>query len=171
MTVVLKILSPTFSEETIDRFLQQTQHVIKLNHPNIVNIFDADKDEVFAFVVEEFAAGQTLQDILANQEIPISYDQALDIALEIILALDYAHNRGTIHSDLKPQNIFLTDQGTKISDFGLGRLEEGHNLLEAPLLFLTASPAARVKLSHFSDLRASDSQIIGQKSWHTFQSR
>ena len=138
-TIALKILSPTFSPQTIERFLQQAQQIVKLDHRHIVNVFEVGIEQDYSFIVEEFVTGQTLREWLAERGRPISLDQAMDIALEIAVALEYAHSRGVLHGDLKPQNIFLTAQGVKLSDFGLGRLEEGHNFLNVPLLFLTAA--------------------------------
>jgi len=148
-TVALKILSPAFSEETVNRFMRQAQQIIDLDQRNIVRVFDWDNDRGYSFRVEEFMAGQTLQDLLADSDLargrpaqgqpPLPTDTGLDIALDIARALEYAHSRGVIHSDLKPENVFLTADGAKLSDFGLGHLEEGRNLLDGPLLFLTPS--------------------------------
>ncbi len=143
-TVALKILSPTFSEETVARFMRQARQIINLDHRNIVRAFEWDRDGDHTFMVEEFMAGQALHDLLAHGDLaqsrpPLSANQAVDIVMNIARALEYAHSRGVIHGDLKPRNIFLTDDGVKVSGFGLGRLEEGRNLLDAPLLFLTTA--------------------------------
>ena len=138
-TVAIKILSPTFSEQTIARFLQQTQQIIGLDHRHIVDVFAVAVDGAVSFIVEEFTTGQTLQARLSHRQTPLPFEQVVDIALDITFALEYAHSRGAFHGDLKPQNIFLTAQGVKLSDFGLGHLEEGRKLLEAPLLFLSAA--------------------------------
>ena len=138
-TVALKVLSATFSEQTITRFLYHTQQIKNLDHPNIVDVFDIDVDGTISFIVEEFITGQTLKEFLAADNGSLAPERAIDIAIDIALALEYAHSRGALHGDLKPENIFLTDKGVKLTDFGLGHLEEGHNLLDAPLLFLTAA--------------------------------
>ena len=138
-TVALKILPATFSEQTIERFLYHTQQIKILDHPNIVDVFDIDVDGAISFIVEEFITGQTLKDLLAGSKGPILSEMAIDIGIDIALALEYAHSWGALHGDLKPENIFLTEKGVKVSVFGLGHLEEGHNLLDTPLLFLTAA--------------------------------
>lgn len=135
--LALKIIASSYSQEAIDRFTRQTQQLINLHHPNIVKVLTWDKEEDHTFFVEEFISGQTLQNILTDGT-AISADYALEIAQNISLALEYAHSHGIIHGDLKPQNVFLTEAGLKISDFGLGRLEEGRNLLDAPILRLSA---------------------------------
>lgn len=136
--VALKIFSPIFSQETISRFIRRARQIVALDHPNIVKVRECDISDEYAFEVEEFMGQQTLHALLDESKPFLSADYALDIAVDITLALEFAHSHGVIHGDLKPQNIFLTENGAKLSGFGLGRLEEGRNLLDAPLLFLTA---------------------------------
>jgi anti-anti-sigma factor len=156
--VALKILYPSFSDNTIDRFMRQSEQIVNLDHPNIVEVFAWDRDERYAFKVETFVKGQTLHSFIrdpqSSEQEPdnpsgggpdgairpqLHSSQIINIAFDVIRALEYAHSRGVIHGDLKPQNIFLTEEGTKVSGFGLGRLQEGRNLLDVPMLFLTAA--------------------------------
>jgi len=144
-TVALKVLSPAFSEETIARFAHQTRQIMRLDQPNIVQVLDWVSDEGYSFKVEEFIAMPTLHDLLSESSTPLPVEQAVDIALEIVRALEYAHSWGVIHGDLKPQNVFLADDKdrgrpkVRLGGFGLGLLEEGRNLLNVPLVLLTAS--------------------------------
>ncbi len=148
-TVVLKILSPAFSAATIDRFMQQTQQIVTLDHPNIVEVFAWDREENYVLSVEAYVPHPTLQDFLNEREVspdapitPSGFSNnpayLLEIALDIINALEYAHSHGVVLGDLKPPNIFLTPEGARLTGIGLGRLEEGRNLLDTPRLFLTA---------------------------------
>lgn len=137
-TVALKILSSSFSPETLKRFVHQTQYLTNLDHPNIAKVYAWETDQNYAFLVEEYVEGETLHEFLLKRHEPLAIDRALVVAMEITQALEYAHSRGVIHTDLKPQNIYLTPGGVKVNGFGLGRLIEGHNLMEAPLLFLEA---------------------------------
>lgn len=137
--VALKVLSPAFSVETIDRIMRQAQQLISLEHRSLVKIYDVDRDGDIAFIVEELMDEPTLDELLTGGSPYLSADQALDIALDITLALEYIHSRGITHGDLKPQNVFITEYGAKLSDIGLGRLEEGRNLQNAPILHLTAA--------------------------------
>ncbi|MDY7077183.1 MAG: tetratricopeptide repeat protein [Chloroflexota bacterium] len=141
-TVALKIFSPSFSEETIARFARQAGQIMSLDHRSIVQVLDWDSDEGYSFKVEEFVAGPTLQGLLFDSYAVFSASQAVDTAMDIARALEYAHSWGVLHGDLKPQNVFLTDGQVKVSGFGLGLLEEGRNLLDTPLIFLTASHLA-----------------------------
>ncbi|MFN2284942.1 MAG: tetratricopeptide repeat protein [Anaerolineae bacterium] len=152
-TVVLKILSPAFSTATVERFMQQTQQIVALDHPNIVEVFAWDREESagssLILSVEAYVPYPTLQDFLNERRIngdelrtPSGFSTSpaylLEIALDVISALEYAHSHGVVLGDLKPQNIFLTPQGARLTGIGLGRLEEGRNLLDTPRLFLTA---------------------------------
>ncbi|MBE7468858.1 MAG: hypothetical protein DPW09_07415 [Anaerolineae bacterium] len=140
--VVIKILSASFSEAAIERFLQQARELINLIHPNIVDIYDCDEDQGLSYMVEEYVEGQSLPDLLnAQPGQPLPLDLALTIAEKLARALEYAHARGVIHGDLKPKNILITADEIKISDFGLGRLESSKSLLngeDASLTLVTA---------------------------------
>ncbi len=167
-SLALKIISSSYSEEAIGRFTRQTQQLINLDHPNIVKILRWDQEENLTFFVEEFVPFQTLQDLWEQGNNAISADRALDIAQNIYLALEYAHSHGIIHGDLKPQNIFLTNEGVKLSDFGLGRLEEGRNLLDAPILRLSAPYLAPEQiLGQALDARV-DLYALGVILYHLF---
>jgi anti-anti-sigma factor len=141
-TVAINILYPYFSEETIARLMRQSRQIMSLDHRNIVQVFDWDQEIGYSFRVEEFLAEPTLQTLLAGRDTLLPVEQAMDIALDITRALEYAHSWGVTHGDLKPQNVFLTDDGGKLSGFGLGLLEQGRNLLDAPLILLTVSHLA-----------------------------
>lgn len=136
--VALKIFSPSFSEESIARCMQQARLILNLEHPNIIKVFDWDSEKGYLFKAEELADGLTLQELLAKEEGPLPADQAMEIALGIIYALEYAHSWGVVHGDLKPQNVFVTPGGIKVGGFGLGSFEEGRRLLDLPLLLLSA---------------------------------
>jgi anti-anti-sigma factor len=138
--VVLKILSPYFSQSAIDRLMKQARQLISLDHPNIARTYEVGRAGTHFFIVEEFVLGQSLHALLtAEPAEPLSIDQAFDIALDLTLALEYIHSRGIIHGDLRPHNIFLSKTGIKLTDVGMGRLEEGRNLLDTSLLYLAAA--------------------------------
>jgi anti-anti-sigma factor len=139
--VAVKILSASFSDGAIDRFLRHAREIIDLTHPNIVNIFECEEDRGLSFMVEEFVEGQTLQKTFqqqAGEALPL--DTALSIAVKITQALEYAHAHGVIHGDLKPQNVLIANNEVKISDFGLGRLEGGRSLMTLDVSLALITP-------------------------------
>ena len=142
--VALRVLSPTFEEATLDRFVAQMQPLLALEHDHIAQIYACTRSQEgdYTLLVEELLAGPTLAERLHDEADPLSADEALDLALDLTLALEYAHSLGVIHGNLKPQDIFLTEAGLKIGGFNLARLEEGRNLRQTPLPYVTASHLA-----------------------------
>ncbi len=137
-TVAVKILSPFFGAETTNKFLQLAPHVQQLKHPAITRLLDYAQTENYTFLVEPFVIGEPLQARLDGADHPLSFAERVAVVRHVTDALAYAHSFGVVHGDLKPQNIFLLPDGVNINGFGLGRLDEGNNLLEAPLLLLNA---------------------------------
>lgn len=136
LPIAVKTLSPSFGEGVISQFLRQAHQIVAMDHPNIVKVYSRDEDQNYAFIVEEFIPGHDLQMVLDTQG-RVSSAQAMDIGLVTAEALAYAHRHNVLHGDLKPKNILLANT-IKLTDFGLGRLQEGRSLTDAPLLFLSA---------------------------------
>src|SRR6185312_12573144 len=90
-------------EEILQRFRHEAQLAGRLNHPNVVTIFDAGDDGSIFFIAMEYIEGRTLQAILKEQR--LTFDQILQVARQICSALDYAHDRGIVHRDIKPANV------------------------------------------------------------------
>ncbi|GAB4443798.1 MAG: hypothetical protein Kow0031_26100 [Anaerolineae bacterium] len=139
--VAIKILSPSFSEAAIEQFLRHARQIVNMSHPNIVEVYDCDDDRGIAFMAEEYLESKTLQELIDDyQGRSMPFDLALGIGQALIRALEYSHNHGVVHGDLKPKNVLLAGNTIKISDFGLGRLEGGKALIniDVPLLETSA---------------------------------
>ncbi len=127
--VALKVLRPALSDDPdfVARFKQEARAVARLKHPNIVTVYDATQIDGQLIIAMQYVEGRTLRDELqARGALP--FDQALAILEQIAAALDYAHQHGVVHRDVKPANILLedTDQGVHATllDFGLAKAME-----------------------------------------------
>src|SRR6266481_2887554 len=121
--VAIKVLPASLSENTdrLNRFEQEAQAAGALNHPNILVIHHIVIHDGAPYIVSELLEGETLRDRMAGAALP--QRKALDYALQIAKGLAAAHEKGIIHRDIKPDNIFITDDGrVKILDFGLAKL-------------------------------------------------
>ncbi len=121
--VAIKVLLPERLSDQSDRarFLQEAKAASTLNHPNIVVVYDAASEADTDFIVMEYIQGQTLDELIPSQGMPVA--QALNIAVQICDALVRAHAAGIIHRDLKPTNVMIDEYGlVKILDFGLAKL-------------------------------------------------
>jgi len=121
--VALKIIHQHLAEDPsfIDKFRQEAIMAARLNHPNLVNIFDQGSDGSSTYLVMEYVPGRTLRDVLSEFGALPSI-RALEIIEAILGGLAAAHSGGILHRDIKPENVLLADDGRiKLSDFGLAR--------------------------------------------------
>jgi eukaryotic-like serine/threonine-protein kinase len=104
-----------------DRFLREAKLASKLNHPNVITIYEVGEAEGIQFIAMELVKGKTLADLIANEE--LSLQQVLAFAVQIADGLAAAHAAGITHCDLKPANVMVTEDSLiKILDFGLAKL-------------------------------------------------
>jgi tRNA A-37 threonylcarbamoyl transferase component Bud32 len=117
---------------SLDRFKQEARSAAALDHPGIVPLFDFGEYQGQPYYTMAFIDGETLAGLLHNQG-PLPPRQAAQILARLADAVDYAHQRGILHRDLKPDNILVDRQGhPRIADFGLARrIEDGPNLTSA----------------------------------------
>jgi serine/threonine protein kinase len=95
-----------------------------LNHPNIVSVLTAEKQEGVFFIVMEYIAGETLETVIVREG-AVDLTRALDFSVQIANAVDYAHRQNVIHRDLRPGNVLVSEQGlVKVADFGTSRVLE-----------------------------------------------
>lgn len=112
------------SEEARERFFREARAAARLQHPNIVTVYEAGDFEGTLYIAMELLEGQDLARVL---QFPRSVEDKVRIVVEVCRGLDYAHKRGVIHRDIKPANIrILPEGGVKILDFGIARLGDAH---------------------------------------------
>lgn len=121
--VAIKALRPQFaaSPNFRARFEREAQAAASFSHPNIIDIYDVGEEDDTPYIVMEFVSGQTLKSII-TAEGPFHPDDVAALLEQICGALDYAHERGYVHRDVKPQNILVDRTGTaRVVDFGIAK--------------------------------------------------
>jgi len=122
--VAIKIIKEAFVSrpESIIRFENEARFSSALNHPNIVKIYDFNKYDDLPYIVNEYVKGKTLKDYIDAKK-RFSIQEVCHIMLQLCDAMMYVHNKGIIHRDIKPQNIFYDSNGdVKLADFGISYL-------------------------------------------------
>lgn len=130
-TVSIKVLRDQFASDGdfLHRFRREAQAVASLSHPHIVSIYDFGQHGDIHYLVMEYVEGESLQRKIATEG-PLAPESAVDIALQILDALEHAHQRRVIHRDIKPHNILITPSGrVKVTDFGVARAIGGGSTL------------------------------------------
>ena len=122
--VAVKLLKREFSEsdEFLRRFRNESKAIAVLSHPNIVKIYDMGFSEKLQYIVMEYIDGITLKEYIDSERV-LNWKDAVHFIIQILRALQHAHNRGIVHRDIKPQNIMLLTDGTiKVMDFGIANI-------------------------------------------------
>ncbi len=141
--VAIKMLREGFASDPafLARFQREAQAAAKLDHPNVVTVYDVGQDDGRHYIVMEYVDGQDLKTMI-RQKGRLSVNQALDIAIQICAGVGHAHKEGIIHCDIKPQNVLVTRDGrAKVTDFGIARalseagLTESETVWGSPLYF------------------------------------
>lgn len=121
--VALKILPPKIGDKPAfgERFVREAKALARLNHPNIITLFEFGRTDGLFFVLTEYVDGVTLRQLLAAGR--MAPREALAIVPQICDALQFAHDQGIVHRDIKPENILLDRRGhVKVADFGIAKL-------------------------------------------------
>jgi serine/threonine-protein kinase len=150
-TVKVENLSEEAAAEYEHRFRTEARSAARLQHPNIVSVYDSDRDDDIAFLVMEYIQGDDLKHHL-DRGTRYSLEQSLKIIRDLLSALDYAHKQGIVHRDIKPANLLIEPSGrVKLTDFGVARIQD-------------SSEATRTQGSMVGTLKyMSPEQVQGQK--------
>src|SRR5918996_304265 len=140
-TVAVKILADRFAgdDKFVTRFRREAQAAARLNHPNIVSIYDTGDDDGAHYIVMELVEGDTLGDVL-RRDGALPAERAAAIAVSVAEALERAHQAGLVHRDVKPGNVMLTPDGSvKVMDFGIARAASEDTLTQTGTVLGTAA--------------------------------
>src|SRR5215469_4823494 len=121
----LKLLPAHYTgdAERLKRFQQEAHAVVGLNHPNILTVYEIGEDRSTHYIASELIEGETLRERLTRGQMQLS--EAVDVAIQVASALAAAHQTGTVHRDIEPENIMLRPDGyVKVLDFGIAKLAE-----------------------------------------------
>ncbi len=129
--IAVKVMHPYIAEnpDHVERFRREARAASRLNHPNVVKIFDFGEVADTFYIVMEFIEGINLAEWLGKHTFPPPFSVILPVLLQVLDALAQAHRLGIVHRDLKPENVLLTTDAhgvltSKIVDFGLARFQE-----------------------------------------------
>jgi serine/threonine-protein kinase len=123
-TILISQLDEDTAKDFSMRFVREAHAVARLNHPNIVQVYDFGEEAGVAFLVMEFIRGTELKSSLSGSQL-IDRKECVRVMCELLDALDFAHEAGVVHRDIKPANILLDSQGrAKLADFGVARLTD-----------------------------------------------
>ncbi len=128
--VATKILKPEFNQDAgfLKKFMNEAQSAARLSHPNIVSVFDVGEDGDLYYIVMELIDGVTLKKYIADYG-SIEPEKAVDFAIQIVSAMEAAHQNGIIHRDIKPQNIMVSNgRILKVADFGIARIANNNTV-------------------------------------------
>lgn len=131
--------TPQQLEDRIQRFKREAQAAGRLNHPNIMTVYDVEEDNGRLFMAMEYLDGQTLRAEI-DQHGKLTPERAVEVACKVLAGLQHAHAQGVVHRDIKPDNVQILSNGAiKITDFGIARLTFQPNLTMDGQVFGTPS--------------------------------
>ncbi|MDB5800805.1 MAG: putative serine/threonine protein kinase [Rhodocyclales bacterium] len=133
-TIRKELLEDGQGEGMVERFKNEARAAGRLNHPGIVAIYDYGEDQDVSFIAMEYVSGCGLNEFLKqHKEIPLG--DVVSIMLQLLAALDYAHEQGVIHRDIKAANLLITSDGKlKVTDFGIARLDTSNLTLVGSII-------------------------------------
>ncbi len=140
-------------QDTVERFRREAMAAARMAHPNIVTVYDYGQDGDRHYMAMELLEGKSLGDYL-DKKTKFTIQQTVDISVQICAALDYAHQAGVVHRDIKPDNIMLSENGkVKLTDFGVARVK-------SDLPSMTTTGTTLGTIAYISPEQLCDSRLV-----------
>ncbi len=157
--VAIKILREAYAGDStfLARFQQEARSAARLDHPNVVTVYDVGQDGDWHYTVMEYVEGEDLKTLIRRKG-QLSVDEAVRIAAQVAAGVGHAHKAGIIHCDVKPQNVLITPEGVaKVADFGIARALSESGLTDSDVvwgspLYFSPEQAAGERPSPASDV-------------------
>jgi serine/threonine-protein kinase len=166
-TVAIKVMNAEIARDKAhrQRFLREAQAAGSLQHPNVVTIYDLGELDGHLFIAMEFLHGADLEKLMANPE-PMKLQSKLDIIVDVLMGLSYAHKNGIVHRDIKPANIRVSEEGkAKIMDFGVAHLASS-DMTKTGVAVGTPSYMAPEQITSGKMLPQTDIFAVGAVMYH-----
>ena len=167
MTMALKtirldqIIDPDESNELLERLQREAKAAGKLSHPNIVTVYDVGQESAVQYIAMEYLEGSTLEELLISG-INWDYKTLSNVMIQVCDALDYAHENGIIHRDVKPANIMILEGSrVKVMDFGIARLDTSASMTQTGTALGTPNYISPEQLKGLPIDRRSDIFSVG----------
>lgn len=138
--VALKVLRDQYAAdpEIVERFAREARAAARLSHPHVVDIYDVGSDDGLHYIVMELVPGEDLKRLI-RRAAPLPPSVVIRLGREIASALEYAHRRGIVHRDVKPQNVLIDPEGhARLTDFGIAQAADGAGLTQTGTVLGTA---------------------------------
>src|SRR4051812_17182433 len=162
-TVAVKVLREQLGSEPefLERFRREARAAARLNHPNVIAVYDVGEDGLASYIVMEYVEGKDLKEII-RVEAPLAAERVIDIGCQIAAALEYAHRSGLIHRDIKSQNVLVTPEGrVKVADFGIAVALGDHSITQAGMIIGSVHYMAPEQAEGRAATAASDIYALG----------
>ncbi|WP_171171206.1 Stk1 family PASTA domain-containing Ser/Thr kinase [Streptomyces sp. I05A-00742] len=148
--LAVKVMHPALAADKVfvERFIREAKSAARLDHPNVVSVYDQGTDGGYVYLAMEYVAGCTLRDVLRERG-ALQPRAALDIVEPVLAALGAAHRAGLVHRDMKPENVLIGDDGrVKVADFGLVRTVGTNSATNTGSILGTVSYLAPEQIEH-----------------------